>query len=97
MAYPKTSANVQVTGFKDSDTYLATITKGAKGLGISANPTKLYLIISNGLVMDVPLQNGQPWWLGGYIGGASARSKKVFGIYVPIDVEEEMEVEVSSY
>ena len=48
--------------------------------------------------MDGTLRDGKPWTLGGYveeIGGVSVRSKKTFGIYIPLDVEEE-ESSVSS-
>ena len=37
------------------------------------------------------MQDGKPWTLGGYVQeiGVSARCKKTFGIYIPLDVEEE--------
>lgn len=57
-------------------------------------PDQLFLIVSNGLVRDVPLPNGQPWTLGSYtdeFGGPQARGKWTFGIYVPIEVEQEEE------
>ena len=42
------------------------ISKGAKGLGIDSDPFQLSLIVSNGLVRNVSLPNGQPWTLGNY-------------------------------
>ena len=51
-------------------------------------------MVSAGLVRDANVLDGSPWTLGGYVqevGGVSARSKKVFGIYIPLDVEEENE------
>ena len=67
------------------------VTQGARGLSIKADPTDLHLIVSGGLVMDDTLQNGKPWTLGGYVQeiGVSARCKKTFWIYIPLDVEEE--------
>lgn len=85
---------VQVPGFHNNDTYIDVVTKGARGLDIDATPDRLFLIVSNGLVRDVPLPSGQPWTLGNYtdeFGGAQVRGKRTFGIYVPIDVEEEEE------
>ena len=68
------------------------VIKGAKGLDIKAEPEDLFLIVSNGLVVDTPLRCNKPWTLGNYveeIGGVSVRGKKIFGISIPIDVEEE--------
>lgn len=83
---------MQVSGFIDDNTYQEVVTQGARGLTIKADPADLHLIVSGGLVMDDTLQDGKPWTLGGYvqeIGGVSARCKKTFGIYIPLDVEEE--------
>ena len=77
---------VQISGFCDTDNYTDVITKGAKGLHISANPESLKLLVSGGLVSNCPLQDGKEWTLGQYtieIGGVQIRSKKIFGIYNP--------------
>ena len=86
---------MQISGFTDNDTYSDVVLKGARGLEITANPSKLRLIVSHGMVVDAPLQGGKAWSLGNYItefGGCSVRGKKQFGIYILVDIEEEMEV-----
>ena len=55
----------------------------------------LAIICSSGLVPNLPIDN-QLWTLGEYIklnGGSLNRSKKLWGIYVPFDVDEEAEFE----
>ena len=83
---------MQISGFTNDNTYQQVVAQGARGMTINADPADLHLVVSGGLVMDATLQDGRPWTLGGYvqeIGGVSARSKKTFGIYIPLDVEEE--------
>ena len=92
MTFKKSSGNVLVSGFTDDDLYREVVSKGAKGLDIKTDPVNLSLIVSNGLVIDTPLSGDKPWDLGTYveqIGGVSARGKKTFGIYIPLDVEDE--------
>ena len=81
---------MQISGFTDDNTYQEVVAQGARGLTIKADPADLHLIVSGGLVMDDTLQDGKPWTLGGYVQeiGGSARCK-TFGIYIPLDVEEE--------
>lgn len=95
MAYRRTCANIQVSGFKDSDNYSETMAKGAKGIGIEADPESLLLIVSNGLVKNAPLAGNTAWTLGGYIaeiGGMANRSKKTFGICIPEHDDEDWEM-----
>lgn len=83
---------VQVPGFCNSDLHHEVIAKGAKGLGITASISNLALIVSNGLVRDVPLPSGKPWTLGNYteeFGGVQARGKRTFGIFMVFDSDEE--------
>ena len=83
---------MQISGFTDDNTYQEVVAQVARGLTIKADPVDLHLVVSGGLVMDDTLQDGKPWTLGGYvqeIGGVSVRCKKTFGIYIPLDVEEE--------
>ena len=82
---------MQISGFTDGNTYQEVVAQGARGLIIKADPADLHLVVSGGLVMDDTLQDGKPWTLGGYVQeiGVSARYKKTFGIYIPLDVEEE--------
>ena len=92
----KTSGSIQVSGFTNADTYKDVIERSMKGLSISSLHANLELVVSGGIVRDTPLEHGEPWTLGGYvdeIGGSSVRGKKCFGIYVPIDTEEEEEYE----
>jgi len=82
---------VQVPGFCNADTHLDVITKGARGLGIDTAPDQLSLIVSNGLIRDVPLPSGQPWTLGNYtdeFGGVQARGKRTFGILVQLSEQD---------
>lgn len=88
--YTKTTPNTQVIGFTDADTHHDVLVKGASGLGINCSVNELSIICSGGLVPDIPINN-EPWSLGEYInlnGGSVNRSKKCWGIYVPIDVDE---------
>ena len=62
---------------------------------LNANPELYSLLVSiysyNGLVLD-SLSSGKQWTLGSYtdeFGGMQVRGKRTFGIYVPLDVEEE--------
>ena len=83
---------VQIPGFSNDDTYKRVICKGAKGLEITNSPENLLLLVSNGLVKDAPLPSGKAWTLGNYIsefGGIQARGKRTFGIFVPIDAEDD--------
>ncbi len=79
----------------DEHSYQEVVERGAKGLNVRANPAELLLVVSSGLVVDAPLHDGNAWTLGGYVqevGGVSARCKKTFGIYLPVDDEEEHSV-----
>lgn len=75
---------VQVPGFCNTDMHRDIITNGASGLGIDASSDQLSLIVSNGLIRDAPLPNGQQWTLGNYIDEfdrVQARGKRTFGIW----------------
>ena len=98
--YTKSTPNTQVIGFTDTDTHHDVLIKGARGLGIKFNCSvnELSILCSGGLVPDIPINN-EPWTLGEYIklnGGSVNRSKKCWGIYVPIGVEENLKVVDSS-
>lgn len=91
--YKKTTTNTQVIGFTDTDTHHDVLTKGARGLEIKCNVDELSLICSGGLVPNIPIGD-QPWKLGKYIklnGGTVTRSKKLWGIYIPTDVDDQLE------
>ena len=77
----KTTANIQVVGFSDIDTYDEVLEKGAKGLGVKCDKSLLALICSNGSIPNAPIDD-LPWTLGEYIkynGGTQNRSKKSVG------------------
>lgn len=79
---------IQVTGFRNSDSYSDVIRKAVEGLDIKSSPEKLKLIVSGGLVRNTHFQDGSEWNLGGFIkaiGGAQLRNKKTFGICVPVE------------
>lgn len=64
--------------------------KAAKGLGLSCDVCELRLLCSGGIVPDQPI-GGKPWTLGDYIaqnGGTQNRSKKVWGVAIPIGLDE---------
>jgi len=86
---------VQVPGFCSSDLYQEVIAKGAQGLGITAPIENLHLIVSNGLIRDVPFPSGKPWTLGNYteeLGGVQARGS-IFMVFDPEEVKEVKEFE----
>lgn len=61
------------------------------GLGLKCDVKLLQLICSSGLVPNFPI-GSKPWTLGEYIvnhGGKPSRGKKVWGIDIPIGIEEE--------
>lgn len=83
----KTTTNVQVTGFSDSDTHQEVVSKGGNGLDIKCDVSELLLVCSSGIVRDVPIF-GKQWTLGGFTaqnGGTANRSKKVWGVLCPIE------------
>jgi len=80
---------MQISGFTDDDTYSDVIAKGAKGLNITAPLHSLKLLLSGGLVSKSLFQDDKEWSLGQFtveIGGVQIRSKKVFGLYIPMQV-----------
>lgn len=81
---------MQVVGFKECDTHGDVLRKGAKGLGLTCDSNLLLLICSGGMVPDSPIGD-EPWKLGEYIrqhGGNQNRSKKVWGICIPVGIED---------
>ena len=66
------------------------LAKGAKGLGVKCDVNLLALVCSSGMVPDTEIC-GHPWTLGEYTrlnGGTQNRSKKTWGILIPVDDEE---------
>ena len=85
--FHKTSPNTQVVGFCDQDGHSEVLRKGARGLGLTCSLSNLQLLCSNGIVLDSPLGE-KSWMLGEYIrqnGGTQNRSKRVWGICIPVD------------
>ena len=81
---------MQVVGFTDKDSHNDVLKKGANGLGLKCNLDLLQLLCSGGIVLNSPIGDNL-WTLGEYIkqhGGNQNRSKKVWGINVPIDYED---------
>lgn len=88
--FKKTTANTQVIGFSDSDTYEIVLAKASKALGITCERDLLQLICSGGIVLNAPIGT-KPWSLGEFIkhnGGYQNRGKKVWGIDIPIGYDE---------
>jgi hypothetical protein len=89
--FKKTTTNTQVVGFTEHDSHHDVITMAAKALEIHCDTSLLSLICSYGLVPDCPIED-QPWTLGKYIehhGGVTNRGKKVWGIYIPVDADDD--------
>ena len=60
-------------------------------MDIDTDAQHLHLIVSNGLVRNVPLPSGRQWTLGSYteeFSGVQARGKRTFGICVASDAED---------
>ncbi len=69
---------VQIPGFADDDSHVDVIEKAAKGLGINECTQSLSLMMSSGLVKNMPLSNGKAWTLGNFVedfGGAQAKKR----------------------
>lgn len=66
------------------------------GLGVKIRDiSHLSLVCSYGIVPNMSI-DGAPWTLGEFIrqnGGSSSRSKKVWGVLVPIDEEMESTID----
>lgn len=88
--FRKTTTNTQVVGFTDADSYNDVLRKASRGLSLHCDISDLQLLCSNGMVPDSPI-NGEAWTLGEYIhqnGGTQNRNKKVWGICIPVGLEE---------
>lgn len=72
----KTTTNIQVVGFRDSDTHLDVLTKGAKGLGVKCKPSLLSLVCSGGIVPDMPIC-GKSWTPGEFVRYPEQKQKGV--------------------
>lgn len=74
-----------MVGFTESDGYKDVLIKACKGLGLNYDQD-LSLICSGGVIPNSPIGDS-PWTIGEFIklnGGTQNRSKKIFGVYVPI-------------
>lgn len=88
--FRKTTTNTQIIGFTESDSYQNVLTKASKGLGLHCKLSLLQLMCSGGMIPESPIED-RPWTLGRFIkhnGGVQNRSKKVWGVNVPIGVGE---------
>ena len=72
-SYIRTTTNVQVPGFRDADTYAELVEKSARGLGVKS-VCNVQFVVSGGIVQDTPLDDGEPWTLGGYVQGIGGQS-----------------------
>lgn len=88
--FRKTTTNVQVVGFTANDSHNDVLLRASRGLDLKCDICELQLICSGGMVPDSPI-NDKAWNLGDYIqqnGGNKSRSKKVWGVCIPIGLEE---------
>ena len=68
-------------------TYRVVAKKAALALCDKSDATSCSLIISNGRILDVPLQDDRPWNLGRFfaeMGGMQKLSCMVIGIHIPV-------------
>lgn len=73
-----------VSGFTYKDSYDTTVRKAAAPLLInSCDYSKCCLVISGGLVLNLPQQNGDSWTLGRFIYEVGGRRPRNIGIYIP--------------
>lgn len=89
--FKKTTPNTQVVGFTNDDCHFDVLRKGARGLGLKCDLDELQLLCSGGIVVSAPIGE-KPWSLGEYVrqhGGTQNRNKKVWGICIPVGLEEE--------
>ena len=75
----------RVSGFRPSDTYSTTILKATSTLNCDHDEIKEKgtLVIGRARVMNSPLQNGQPWTLGGYLEELGGSRRMTIGVYFP--------------
>ena len=73
-----------------NDTYQVVVKKAAQAWCDKSDEKSCSLIISNGRILDAPLQNDRPWSLGGFfaeIGGMQKLSRMVIGIHIPVSMQ----------
>lgn len=73
------------------DSYHDVLVKAARGLQIECDLDDISLICSGGLVANQCIDDNI-WTLGEFVklnGGVTTRSKKTWGIYIPIDVDDQ--------
>ena len=79
----------KVGGFLEQDDYVTTLRKalvpilGSKKVEL----TECSLVIGNGCVKNLPLQDGKPWSLGGCLKEMGGCKRAVIGVYIPSDIE----------
>lgn len=79
-----------MVGFTDADKHRDVLARAAAALGLKCERKWLQLLCSGGIVPDSPIGD-EPWSLGGYIaqnGGTQNRSKKVWGVAIPVGMDE---------
>ena len=88
--FKRCSDNIKIPGFTSNDTYQVVLKKAAQAWCHESDEKSCSLIISNGRILDAPLQNDRPWSLGGFfaeIGGMQKLSRMVIGIHIPVSMQ----------
>ena len=88
--FKRCSDNIRIPGFTANDTYQVVVTKAAQAWCDTPDAKSCTLIMSNGRVLDVPLPNGKPWNLGGFlaeIGGMQKLSRTAIGIHIEVSIQ----------
>ena len=82
--YQRTGYNFRQSGFKDDDTYEQVLRKAATPLLQSkVDYENCHLIMSNARVVNLPLQSGKAWTLGGYLRELGGSKRRIIGVYIP--------------
>ena len=85
--YKRCGDNIRIPGFTANDTYQVVTKKAALAWCDKCDAKSCSLIISNGRILDAPLQDDRPWNLGGFfagMGGMQKLSRMVIGIHIPV-------------
>ena len=83
-ACQRSSDYLGVSGFRNTDTYEETLRKAASF--VKTDSPLGTLVISMGRVANCPLQNGQPWTLGGYLSELEGSKRVAIGYYLPVSM-----------
>ena len=47
-----------------------------------------YIVMTNARVLNLPLENGKSWTLGGYLDELGGSKRRILGVYIPNNASE---------